>query len=141
MRTLLLGLCLLILAPPLRSEEQINAGGQSEAFALLNEPSGARALGMGSAYEAVADEADGMFWNPAAPGLAKGFGATMSHENWIVGTDRDMIGLQSPVLNWLSAGLFGSLVHYGSVELRDDTGAYQGGFEPQEQALGLALAV
>lgn len=131
---------LLALAGPLRSD-QVAAGGQSEGYALLNEASGARALGMGSAYEAVAEDASGMLWNPAAPALAKGLAASMSHENWLVGTDRDVLSVQVPALRWLSVGAFGSLIHYGGLELRDAAGVYQGGFEPQEQAVGLALAV
>ena len=103
--------------------------------------SGARGLALGSAYEAVADDATGMFWNPAAPALAKGLGASMSHENWLAGTDRDVLSLQLPVLRWLSVGAFGTLVHYPGLELRDEWGVYQSTFEPQEQALGLALAV
>ncbi len=54
-------LCLLPLA--LRAQEE------RYAAAFLEVPLGARALGMGTAFTAIADDAWGFFWNPAGTGL------------------------------------------------------------------------
>lgn len=50
-------LCLLLLAP--------NASATKFAGAFMADGGGARALGMGSAFVAVADDASATFWNPA----------------------------------------------------------------------------
>jgi len=52
-----------LLSVPLRGQEE------QYAAAFLEIPLGARALGMGTAFTAVADDAWGFFWNPAGTGL------------------------------------------------------------------------
>jgi hypothetical protein len=133
-----LGIALMLL--PLGLAAQQTAGGQSESFALLNKAAGARALALGGAYEALAEGAEGMLWNPAAPALSKGLEAGLNHENLVVSTSREVLSLQAPVLSWLSLGGFGAMVSYPGVELRDNSGAYQGTYSPREQGFGLVLA-
>jgi hypothetical protein len=64
----------------------------------------------------------------------------MHHETWLVQTSREVLSGQLPLASWLSLGLHGSLVNYGSSELRDSGGQYLGQFTPQEQGLGAAVS-
>ncbi|HXB98529.1 MAG TPA: tetratricopeptide repeat protein [bacterium] len=115
--------------------------GASEAFSLLDQPAGARALAMGSAFVAVADDDSGQLWNPAAPALAPGVEAGLHHDTWLAGTSRDLMSLQLPVAAGLSAGVFGGLVNYPALDLRDSGGNYLGSYSPQEHLYALTLAL
>jgi hypothetical protein len=116
-------------------------GGGDELYSLLQRPAGARALALGSGFEAVAEDPSALLWNPAAPALANGLGLAMHHENWLAGTDRDVLSAQAPLNRWLGLGVHGSLIRYASTELRDEAGASLGDFNPQEQGLGAAVGV
>ncbi|HXC64199.1 MAG TPA: hypothetical protein VNZ67_07560, partial [bacterium] len=118
-----------------------DVSGSGEAFTLLDQPTGARALGMGSAFVAVADDDSGQLWNPAAPGLAPGVEAGLHHDAWLDGTNRDLMSLQLPVGPVFSAGVFGGLVNYPALDLRNGSGATVGTYSPQEHLYALSLAL
>lgn len=130
----------LLLAAPLASS-QVDLGGGSDLFSLVQRPAGARALALGSAFEALADDASALLWNPAAPSFAPGLGLSMHHETWLADTDREVLSAQAPVLPWLGLGLYGAMVSYSGSELRDDGGVAQGYFTPQEQSLGATASL
>ena len=125
----------------IRAAPQPDAGGSGEAFLLLDQPTGARALGMGSAFVAVADDDSGQLWNPAAPGLAPGVEAGLHHDAWLDGTNRDLMSLQLPVGPMFSAGVFGGLVNYPTLDLRNGSGVSVGTYDPQEHLYALSLAL
>src|SRR6266852_166843 len=83
-------LCWLLLLPASLSwGAQVNYGGGTNAFNLLSRGTGARGLAMGRAFEAVADDASGALWNPAAPGYATGYDLGIHHDSWIAGTSNE----------------------------------------------------
>lgn len=136
-----LALGALLIAAPSAHADQLDLGGSDEVFALLQRPAGARALALGSGFEAVAEDPSALLWNPAAPALANGLGLSMHHENWLAGTDREVLSAQLPVNRWLGVGVHGSLIRYASTEVRDDGGEVLGDFSPQEQGFGAAVGL
>lgn len=65
---------------------------------------GGRAIGMGSAYTAVADDIYAIYWNPAGLSRVAGNGeATFNHAEWLAETDFDFAAFS------LNAGAIGSI--------------------------------
>lgn len=58
---------------------------------------GSRALGMGGAFVAVANDATAIYWNPAGIARLSKSEATLIHTNWLVGTNFDFAGIVLPM--------------------------------------------
>lgn len=58
---------------------------------------GARAVGMGGAFVAIANDASAIYWNPAGLSGLNKIEALLSHNNWLVGTYFDFAGLVYPL--------------------------------------------
>lgn len=58
---------------------------------------GARALGMGGAFVAIANDATAIYWNPAGISRLSKIEATLIHTNWLVGTNFDFVGVVIPM--------------------------------------------
>jgi hypothetical protein len=71
-----------------------NVGTTSAAF--LNIGVGARAIAMGSAFTAVADDATALFWNPAGIGRCKRAEVTFNHSDWLLDVYHEYIGAILP---------------------------------------------
>ena len=71
--------CSLILLPAFPALAQGQAGTD---LAILNAGVGARALGMGSAFTAIADNADAPYWNPASPPTLTTITSVMFARRW-----------------------------------------------------------
>ncbi|MBI4656113.1 MAG: PorV/PorQ family protein [Elusimicrobia bacterium] len=88
---------------------------------------GARAVGMGSAYTAVADDATAIYWNPA--GLSRLFKRELSlmHSEWLLGTKYDFMGYAHPV-PWGTVGLGITRLSVGELEGRSSDREAMGRF-------------
>jgi len=64
---------------------------------------GSRAIGMGGAFVAIANDATAIYWNPAGLSRISKIEATLVHTNWLVGTNFDFVGVVLPL------GYFGSI--------------------------------
>jgi type IX secretion system protein PorV len=72
-----------------------NLGGQragTSAGQFLKIGMGARAVGMGEAYVALANDAEALYWNPAGLVLIEKPSVIFSYTNWLVGTQLQFIG-------------------------------------------------
>ena len=104
---------------------------------------GARQVAMADAAIAVVDDANSLFWNPAAAARVSDFGsATISYMNWLVDTQISYI---SGVLNLNSFGYIGldlQFMDYGNIEettVYDQNGT--GRFvNASDMAIGLAYS-
>lgn len=71
----------------------------SSGMAFLKIGAGARAAAMAEAYTAVANDATGLFWNPAGIVQAPTRQIVLSHNQWLNDVTHDFIGLVFPAKN------------------------------------------
>lgn len=97
---------------------------------------GARSVGMGGAYTAVANDATAIYWNPAglAPLSRKELG--LMHSEWLLGTKYDFLGYAHP-LSWGTLGLGISRLGAGELQGRGPGRETQGGFSASDAAYAL----
>lgn len=103
---------------------------------------GARSIGMGGAFVAIANDVSAMFWNPAGLSRINTHEATFTHTNWLVGTSYDFGAIS---LDMGSVGTFGAFISAFStdnmavrtVDQPDGTGEF---FDVQDLAVGISYA-
>jgi len=81
---------------------------------LLKIPVGARAVGMGEAYTAEANDASALQWNPAGLSFAEHKEASFMHSSLIEGVHYEHLGFASPGDNY-SYGFSMSYLGYGDI--------------------------
>ncbi len=74
---------------------QSKVGTTSAPF--LNIAVGARAVGMGGAYTAMADDATALYWNPAGIAKIDNFAANLVHSDWLLDLNFDVVGAVLPI--------------------------------------------
>jgi len=79
------------------------AGPGTSAAGFLKLGVGARAVGMGESFTAVADDVNALYWNPAGIGRLSRQELTASHAVWFQDINYDFFGLAMP-LSHASAG-------------------------------------
>jgi hypothetical protein len=127
---------------PVGAERAFASTGEA-GFAFLKIGVGARAMGMGSAYVAVADDPTALYWNPA--GLAashEGVHVTAMHNEWIEDFRQEYVAATVPLdLGTLGASFTG--FYTSQLERRDDTGVLTGhfGYNDIAATLGYGMKV
>jgi hypothetical protein len=103
---------------------------------------GPKAIGMGSAFVAVANDVTSLYWNPS--GISRGMKSQFeaSHTNWLVGTDYNWVGLVINLDNTNAFGISFSQLDYGeddvtTVLLPEGTGER---WDAKDMAIGLSYA-
>ncbi len=94
-RILLLAPMCAMIAVTAEGQEVTKVGTTSAKF--LSIAVGARALGMGGAFVAVADDASGMYWNPSGIARLNTSEAVFSHADWIADIDFNYGAVAIPV--------------------------------------------
>jgi opacity protein-like surface antigen len=90
----LIGLFLVIMfLSPIRLSGQVVSKRGTTAAPFLSIGQGARAIGMGGAYVAVANDVSAMYWNPAGIADLKGIGLLIDHTSWIADIKYEYIGV------------------------------------------------
>ena len=100
---------------------------------FLNIGVGARPIGMGLAYTAVADDVDAIYWNPGGLSLLNQRQVSAMHADWLVQSRYDFIGLGVPA-SWGTWGLGFSRLTQGEQEARGEDRSRQGSFQAYDQA-------
>ena len=109
-------------------------------FAFLKLGIGARPMGMGSAYVALADDPTALYWNPAGLGAVEGAQVTVMHNEWIQDFRQEFAGVTSS-FSKETAGLGVSGFYTSELEARDDVGNLTGHFGFNDFAVTGAFAL
>ena len=98
-----------------------NLGGQrvgTAAAQFLKIGVGARAVGMGESYVAVADDAEALYWNPAGIALIDRPSLIFAHNQWLVDTQLEYVG---GVFQLDDANVLGAAITYLHTEEMNET--------------------
>ncbi|MBI5239113.1 MAG: PorV/PorQ family protein [Elusimicrobia bacterium] len=112
-------------------------GGETAAFLKLGV--GARAVGMGGAYTALANDVNALGWNPAGLSSLNKRELGAMHAELAAQTRYDFIGYAQPV-KYGTLGVGAVYLSHGGLEGRSETGAPTGTYGASDQAVSLGLA-
>ena len=133
-----LAVLLAILGTSLAPRSAHAAAGEA-GFAFLKLGVGARPMGMGSAYVALADDPTAIYWNPAGLGGAEGAQVTIMHNEWIQDFRQEFAAVSRSVgKGTLGFGISG--FYTSEFEKRDDVGNLIGHFGFNDFAVTGAFA-
>lgn len=110
-----------------------------ETASFLNVGVGARALALGGAYTAVAEDANAIYWNPAGLAGVTKREFTASHAELTQGSRHDFLAYAQSLK---SATIAGSLTYLSNEDIdgRDALGHKSGGYRAADVAAGAACA-
>lgn len=128
-------LCLLTVAAYSIGSGQ--AGQTGLAFLKLGV--GARSIGMGEAYSAIASDPSAMYYNPAALSLDHSPQLLLMHKEWIQDTRTEYMAAKT-VMSKLTLGLSLNSTSVNNIEIRDHPGPSQGTFDSHNAAVGISGA-
>ncbi len=122
MKHFVIGLfCLVLTSQFLFGQVFPNLGGQRAGISsahFLKIGAGARAIGMGESYVAVANDIEALYWNPAGITLFNKSTAFFSHAQWLVDVEMEYAGF---AFNLGPANLLGVAVTYLHTEEMKET--------------------
>ncbi len=111
----------------------------AETASFLNIGVGARGLGMGGAYTALADDANALYWNPAGLAKLEKREFTASHAEMFASTRLDFLAYAHPT----SQGTFAAGLTYlsqGKIDGRDASGRQTAGYDASDAAMSAGYA-
>lgn len=104
---------------------------------------GERAMGLGGAYVALADDITALYWNPAGITHIRTYGITLSKTNWITDLELDHVGMVYRVRQNAVVGFSLQWLGYPPLDVRTET--YPDGtgetFDGYDMAAGLTYAM
>lgn len=110
-----------------------------ETAAFLKIGVGARALGMGGAYSAIANDINAMGWNPAGLSRMTRSELGFSHAQLAADTRYDFMGYAAPTAYGV-LGAAGTYLNQGAIEGRDENGKTGGGYSASDSVMSLSYA-
>ena len=122
-----------MLVPSVKIAQALESGAD-----FLNIGASARASAMGSAYTALSDGSNSIYYNPGGLALAKRE-VSLMHAAWALDGSYDFASAAFPVAGYTGAVSFTRLGH-GSFDGRGAGGESSGGFAASDKAFGLGLA-
>lgn len=130
-----------VLSGPPESSHAGEADKGTTAAQFLKLPVGARAVGMGEAYSAVADEAGAIYWNPAALTRIEGQSLMLMHAALFADITNQFLGYGRRAGESWAWGAGIQYLSIPSIEETDSSGFSTGSsFSPRDMALSLGLA-
>ena len=91
-------------------ENVTNVGTSAAAFLEIGV--GARALALGGAFTALANDASALYWNPAGLIQLNSISVSANHTDWLAETNFEYFGLVLPAGNRLAFGLSLTVLDY-----------------------------
>jgi long-subunit fatty acid transport protein len=110
----------------------------SETASFLKIGLGARAVGMGGAFTALADDVNALGWNPAGLSALSKRELGAMHAELASETRYDFVGYAHPLKQGTLA-IGGVYLGHGSIEGRSATGAPTGSYNASDQAVSLGF--
>jgi len=115
----------------------------TSAAPFLSIPQGSRALGMGGAFVATADDPSAMYWNPAGIADISGISVLIDHTNWIADIKYEFLGTTVSLGSYGALGVNVTVSNIGdmkvtTVDQQDGTGEV---FAVTDLAVGISYAV
>ena len=136
-------LLVLLLAGAWAQRAHAQIGGAAVVFLMIEPDS--RSAGMGNTGVALSDNANAIFWNPAALAYQRGTEAALTHSNWLpefnAGLFYEYLVAKHHVPGW---GTFGAHVTYlflGEHEYRDAQNTPLGTFKSYDLSAGVSYGV
>jgi long-subunit fatty acid transport protein len=109
--------------------------------AFLKISVGPRAVAMGEAFAAIADDVTAIYWNPAGLSQVKNYQFCFMHNLWFEDINHDFIGLTIPLKNQQTLGLGIIGLFIDDIERRDEYDLVPAGtFKATDQAFIISLA-
>ncbi|MBT3501984.1 MAG: PorV/PorQ family protein [Candidatus Marinimicrobia bacterium] len=78
---------------------------------------GSRALSMGGAFTAIANDASALYWNPSGIAKIKRPQVLLDHYDWVLDIDLDFIGIVIPTPTLGTIGIALNFLHMGEMEV------------------------
>ncbi len=113
------------------------AARSAETASYLDIGVGARGLGMGGAYTALADDAHAVYWNPAGLARLEKREVAASHSELGNSTRHDFLAYAHPTSGPVLAGAL-TYLNQGRIAGRDAAGRPTGGYDASDAALAFA---
>jgi tetratricopeptide (TPR) repeat protein len=132
---LIIGVVIFLAVPMLHA--QVGSGGTESN---LSRGFGARAMGMGGAFTALADDPTAVFWNPAGLEFITQQNATFFHMSLIEGASYDFLGYVYPTYNLGTFGLGIGRIGVTDIQWKDNSGFGESTFSNQEYHIYLSYA-
>ncbi|HEY5038885.1 MAG TPA: PorV/PorQ family protein [bacterium] len=102
----------------------------SVAFPILSVGLGARAVGMGDSFTAIADDLSAIHYNSAGLAQITDPQLSLMHNSYLDGGFYETLGFVLPCHDAGTLGLGINYLNYGSIENRDSTGTLLGSYTP-----------
>jgi hypothetical protein len=112
----------------------------AETAAFLDIGPGARAIGLGGAYTALADDADAVYWNPAGLARLEKRNASLSHAELNQGNRHDFLSYAHPTSRAVLGAAF-TYLSYGQLTGRDAMGRTTGAYNASDAAGAIGAGV
>ena len=137
--TKLLVLAALALAPRLQAVESVYTA-STRQDPLGPAGASARAIGLGSAYVGVSDDASALFWNPAGLTQLAQPEVALHHLSGLAGIQQDTFAAAFPTRKAGVFGLYGHFVDYGTFEGFDASGIQTADYKARQMTLDAGWA-
>lgn len=105
---------LLIFTVPGNSRDVTKVGTTAAPFLTMS--TGARAMGMGTAFVATANDASAMFWNVGGLAQLKKNEVIFNHSDWIADINYEYMGVTMPLSAIGTLGVSFTFLNYGDME-------------------------
>lgn len=116
-----------------------NTSARNAGASFLNIAPGARAIGMGGAFTAVADDVSAVYWNPGGLAYLTNRELSGTHADWLAGMSYDFVAYAHPHA-WGTFSWAVAVLNSGSMEYRDETGQKGSDFESRDMAISCGYA-